>query len=200
MTSRLRVRREAAPAVSLRLPSFKTSLRLEWNTKRAGDAPEINAARTQATVVKPRMRPFQTSDVLSGNPMEGTIATSEPWTQSRMRHAHTGSGGSQHQGLREDLQGHARAARAQGDADSELPLPRYRTGQQEVRHVGADDQQDDERDGQQNDQRSAQILIDTVVRLPGGQDRGADAAIGLGIGGGEAGGEGHHFGARLPGR
>ena len=36
ITRALRVRREAAPAVSLRLPSLRTSFRLEWNTNKAG--------------------------------------------------------------------------------------------------------------------------------------------------------------------
>src|ERR1035437_8672277 len=77
ITRRLRVRREAAPAVSLRLPSLRTSFRLERKTNRAGATPEINAAARQAKAVNPRMRPFKVYDVVIGKPMLGTIRSEE---------------------------------------------------------------------------------------------------------------------------
>src|ERR1035441_6087703 len=82
MTSTLRVRREAAPAVSLRLPSFRTSFKLERNTNSAGAIPEINAAVTQAKAVNPRMRPFNAADVVMGSPMLGTMDSSDPCIHS----------------------------------------------------------------------------------------------------------------------
>src|ERR1035441_6162831 len=82
MTSTLRVRREAAPAVSLRLPSFRTSFKLERNTNSAGAIPEINAAVTQAKAVNSRMRPFKV-------PSEPGEPRSDPGDQSR-RHPSRG--------------------------------------------------------------------------------------------------------------
>src|SRR5260370_9209615 len=71
-TRTLRVRREAAPAVSLRLPSFRTSFRLERKRNSAGEAPEIKAAATQARAVNARMRPFSACDAVIGSPTLGT--------------------------------------------------------------------------------------------------------------------------------
>ena len=85
ITSRLRVRREAAPAVSLRLPSLRTSFRLDRNTNNAGARPEINAAVTQARAVNPRMRPFKSRVVPNGNPMLGTSASSDPCIHNSIR-------------------------------------------------------------------------------------------------------------------
>ena len=127
------------------------------------------------------MRPFKAYDVLIGNPMLGTIAEQRPLHPQQHQQAHAGPARGQHQRLREHLYGDAQTSRAQREANPELSLPRDRARQQEIRYVGAHDQQYHERNRQQDCQRRAQQFVDPVVLFPGGQDGGAQPRLVFGL-------------------
>ena len=80
---------------------------------------------------------------------------------SRTAHIGRGEAGAaahrgKHQALGEQLPQQPRAAGAHGDAHGDLPLPRCRAREQQVRHVGRGDQQHQHHRAHQHHQRRAQ--------------------------------------------
>ena len=106
ITRRLRVRCEAAPAVSLRLPSLRTSFRLERNTNMAGESP-----RSKRPARKPRPYTQECGrSVRMGVDRESDArhhAEQRPLHPQQHQQAHTGACGGQHQRLCEHLYGDA---------------------------------------------------------------------------------------------
>ena len=100
----------------------------------------------------------------------------------------------QHEGLGEELQEDPAPAGAQGRAKRDLALARRASHQQEVGHVGAGDEQQEEHAGQDHQQGAAHALRDVLEE---GHDLGAPALVGGGALDGELRGDPRQLVCRL---
>ena len=86
--------------------------------------------------------------------------------------------GREQRGLDEQLRGETRARGPHGQPDRELPLAGDAACQQQVRHVGADDEQEDQRERHQDPERLEQHSLRPEMSLPDRRHRQVDAPVG----------------------
>ena len=190
-TSRLRKRR--CPAEEPRLPSFNVSCRSVTETCRAGASPKTIPVRSETPRVKASTQPSTPMFSMRGRP-PGTAASTACVPQRAMASpamppasANTTLSVSSWRTTRP-------RAGAECDADGDLLLAPGEAGQQQVRHVGAGDEEHEADRAQQNQQGGANVSDDRA-----GERRDLDAVPGirLRVGFGQARRDGGHFRLRL---
>ena len=106
----------------------------------------------------------QPADPLRGKSMLRIQGRQRPHTPPGYGDAHRAADDGQEQALGEQLPDESPPRGADGESHRDLPLPRRRAHEKEIREIGARDQQDEERGAEKHQERAAYDRIDAPSR------------------------------------
>ena len=187
------LRRRRCPVDEPRLPSFKVSCRSVTETWSAGASPNTTPVTSESAQGEGE-HPAVHSDVLHARQAARHGREHRPRAQPGDGEPGDAAGERQHHALGQQLADDAGPCGAQCEADGHLLLAPGEAGQEQVRHVGAGDEEH-EADGAQQDQQGGADVSDDRA----GERRDLDAVlrVRLRVGFGQARRDRVHFRLRL---
>ena len=131
--------------------------------RQAGTSPKTRLVSTAIAAVNASTRP-STPMCSSRGSETGANAASPSHGGHREEHARHRAAGAEHEALGQQLPDDARAPGAEDGAQGELALPRHRARQQQVRDVGARDEQDEPHGAEQHVERGLHVPRQRVAQ------------------------------------